>query len=632
MNSIHKLQAVFTQTTKTLVINVTGSGSTSPTVGSHSYILGSGVPVTANPTLGWSFDHWVLDGSLVGSTNPFTVTINSEHTLTANFTQNQYTISTNTSGQGTISINPNQSSYNYGTTVQLTATSVAGWAFTGWGGDASGSSNPLQATVTKNMLITAIFTANGFTLTTTTNPVNSGTVLKSPDQQSYTSGSTVQLTANPQLGWTFSSWGGDLSSSTNPVTISLDSSKVVTASFIQNQYTITVTTSGQGSVSMSPSQTTYTYGSSVQLTAIPATGWTFSGWSGDALSTSNPVSLRVTGEIALVATFTQNTNIPDSNYSIKNIGSSYSSYNQVGTVIASSTDFGYLLNNLNGILVPGDVISIFSGTYMVKTMPLISSSHVTIQGVGNPTLIISSSLTHYGFDLSGSYNTVENITINANYNGVISPVFMVNGQYNTVQYCTFKNAIQYCLEVFGSDHFTFSHNVFNKAQYGIATGGGNGYPFSTNGEISYNVFKDCQQVGIKLRWCQNTIVHDNSIDIAWVTWLNQTVQTDQQPTGIRFYQADGPTNSVTVENNNIVNSGPATWTVAGMTYRSVGILIDTDAPVNWGGYTGSSSGQIVLNNSVAGVYVGIRNCFVPGTTPSISGTIFTNVVNKMWIG
>ena len=80
-----------------------------------------------------------------------------------------------------------------------------------------------------------------------------------------------------------------------------------TATFTQNQYTLTVNTSGQGSVAKSPSQATYVYGSSVQLTATPSSGWSFSGWSGDASGTANPVTITMNGNKAVTATFTQNT-------------------------------------------------------------------------------------------------------------------------------------------------------------------------------------------------------------------------------------------------------------------------------------------------------------------------------------
>jgi hypothetical protein len=44
------------------------------------------VQVYANPSPNYSFDHWVFDGGNVGSANPYSVTMNMNHTLQAVFT------------------------------------------------------------------------------------------------------------------------------------------------------------------------------------------------------------------------------------------------------------------------------------------------------------------------------------------------------------------------------------------------------------------------------------------------------------------------------------------------------------------------------------------------------------------
>src|ERR1041385_9533875 len=61
-----------------------------------------------------------------------------------------------------------------------------------------------------------------------------GSVQKSPDQASYDSGTVVQLTANPAVGWMFSYWTGDASGfgSTNPINVTMNSDKNDTAVFV----------------------------------------------------------------------------------------------------------------------------------------------------------------------------------------------------------------------------------------------------------------------------------------------------------------------------------------------------------------------------------------------------------------
>jgi hypothetical protein len=85
--------------------------------------------------------------------------------------------------------------------------------------------------------------------TVTVNVVGGGTVTKSPDQPSYVSGSTVQLTANPGTGWAFSAWSGDLVSTNNPENLLMNANKTVTSTFLDiAPPTLTVTTPNGGEV------------------------------------------------------------------------------------------------------------------------------------------------------------------------------------------------------------------------------------------------------------------------------------------------------------------------------------------------------------------------------------------------
>jgi hypothetical protein len=87
VNGNKAVTASFTQIQYTLIVGVTGSGSTSPDAGSYTYNSGSQVQVAATPASGWVFDHWVLDGSSAGGANSVTVTMNGDHTLNAVFAQ-----------------------------------------------------------------------------------------------------------------------------------------------------------------------------------------------------------------------------------------------------------------------------------------------------------------------------------------------------------------------------------------------------------------------------------------------------------------------------------------------------------------------------------------------------------------
>jgi hypothetical protein len=69
----------------TLTIITTTGGTTNPTPGQHQYPYDTVVSVTAMANPEYVFHHWELDGFNVGSTNPYLVTMNQNHTLKAVF-------------------------------------------------------------------------------------------------------------------------------------------------------------------------------------------------------------------------------------------------------------------------------------------------------------------------------------------------------------------------------------------------------------------------------------------------------------------------------------------------------------------------------------------------------------------
>ena len=68
----------------TLTVNISGTGSVDVDP-SGPYHYGNEAELTANPGTGWSFDSW--SGDLTGSTNPDSITMNGNKTVTANFIQ-----------------------------------------------------------------------------------------------------------------------------------------------------------------------------------------------------------------------------------------------------------------------------------------------------------------------------------------------------------------------------------------------------------------------------------------------------------------------------------------------------------------------------------------------------------------
>ncbi|MFP4242842.1 MAG: endo-1,4-beta-xylanase [Chitinispirillaceae bacterium] len=88
-----------------------------------------------------------------------------------------------------------------------------------------------------------------------------GSVSHSPDESSYAKDSQVTLTASPFDGWVFDSWSGDADGNQNPLTITMDAAKSVTANFVTEDGTRDLIVNG-----------TFSSG---------ADSWNFNNWNGD---------------------------------------------------------------------------------------------------------------------------------------------------------------------------------------------------------------------------------------------------------------------------------------------------------------------------------------------------------------
>ena len=135
--------------------------------------------------------------------------------------------------------------YNENSNVTVTAAPAEGYVFSGWTGNASGSTNPLTVSMTGNKDITATFSRNQYALTVGVvgqGSIDQELVSSAKSKTDYDSGSTVRLTATPETGWLFYKWEGltiggsteeDKVNSTNPVDVAISQSVNTTATFEQ---------------------------------------------------------------------------------------------------------------------------------------------------------------------------------------------------------------------------------------------------------------------------------------------------------------------------------------------------------------------------------------------------------------
>ena len=139
----------------------------------------------------------------------------------------------------------------------------------------------------------------------------SGTSTPAPGIHPYAQGTVVDISAIPASGYQFVNWTGDVTDvNSASTTVTMDATKTVTANFALEDYSLTVNTSGSGSVDVSPVQTFYHNGDVVSLTAIPAAGYTFDGWSGSLGGNTNPTTITISGNMSITANFSQYTQVP----------------------------------------------------------------------------------------------------------------------------------------------------------------------------------------------------------------------------------------------------------------------------------------------------------------------------------
>ena len=220
----------------TLTVTVpSGGGTVTKEPDQATYASGTVVTLTAVPDTGKRFVQW--GGAASGTEPTTTVTMTSNLAVTATFEDDLHPLMVTIIplGAGNVSLNPAGGNYPAGTTVTMTATANPGYVFLGWGGAAGGTTNPTTVEVPEGgTAVIANFEALGpFTLTVDPAGNGTGTVQINPDKAEYSWNETVTLTAVPGDGSVFAGWAGAVTSNANPLTIKMDSDKVITANFIE---------------------------------------------------------------------------------------------------------------------------------------------------------------------------------------------------------------------------------------------------------------------------------------------------------------------------------------------------------------------------------------------------------------
>ena len=217
-------------------------------------------------------------------------------------------------------------------------------------------------------------TPSQYTLTTTANPSAGGSISRSPNAGSYPPGTVVTLTATPASGYTFTGWSGGASGTNTTTTVTMNANTSVTANFTNSTgttYTLTTTVSpsGGGTITRSPNAATYAAGTVVTLTATPASGYSFTGWSGGASGTNTTTTVTMNANTSVTANFTTSSGGTTLRIDDKSgTGIGYCSANGSRQNSYAGADGGYYINlsNSSGQGITWAVRAGAAGTYNLR--------------------------------------------------------------------------------------------------------------------------------------------------------------------------------------------------------------------------------------------------------------------------
>jgi hypothetical protein len=265
------------------------------------YTKGTSVALTPVAEAGYEFTGWSGDAS--GSENPLTVVLDFSKTVKAGFRKvgvASYPVTVAITGPGTVRRVPDLGAYEAGSEVELVAEPIGGSLFVGWTGTVTNSQKRVRILVSAPVSVTAAFKA---VYPVATEVRGEGQILLSPPDASYAEGTVVALTAKPADGWGFVQWLGDVVTTTQEVSLTVDAPKRVIAEFARLG-TLTTKVVGSGTVSRTPEGQSFLPGTTVTLTAQAQAGWRFLRWSGGASGTNATIPVVVGRTEAIVAEFT----------------------------------------------------------------------------------------------------------------------------------------------------------------------------------------------------------------------------------------------------------------------------------------------------------------------------------------
>lgn len=199
--------------------------------------------------------------------------------------------------------------YTCGQTVTISTVANPGYEFQHWTKDGVLFIDQVTFNwnVDEDADFVAVYSAIEYDVTATAQP--GGSV--APAAQIKTIGQAVEVTATANTGYAFDGWvatGVTLADAmANPATFTQPANDVsLVAKFVKINYNVTATANAGGTVA--PASQVKTYGDAVTVTATPAAGYVFNGWTATGVTLAdvmaNPASFNMpANDVNLVASF-----------------------------------------------------------------------------------------------------------------------------------------------------------------------------------------------------------------------------------------------------------------------------------------------------------------------------------------
>ncbi|HCE43232.1 MAG TPA: hypothetical protein DET40_06770 [Lentisphaeria bacterium] len=312
VKATHTIDATFALATATLTMANDTHGSTTPIAGG-TVVTASPIPIKATPATGYVFDHWDVTGGATVANAALastTTTLTADGTVTANFAESKYTITSSAGAGGAITPT---SLVNYNASKVFTMTPIANYHVA----DVLVDFVSVGAVKTYNFAnvkadheISATFAINTNTVTFVEGA--NGTITGTKVQSINYGADCTAVTAVPNDDYEFLNWtgAGFTTTATNPLTVlKVTAAKTITANFKHIQKTLTMANDTHGTTTpavptLINTLTPYT------IKATPKAGWAFKNWTVSdaakaslASETSATTSVIITDNVTVTANF-----------------------------------------------------------------------------------------------------------------------------------------------------------------------------------------------------------------------------------------------------------------------------------------------------------------------------------------